>query len=70
MSKRRFNCVLVVMVLVLISGLYAGAFDLPSIYALRMGFLLVLVLSHSLRTHKLLLMQAATVGLLFVMLMT
>lgn len=51
-------------------GIRAQGLDLADIYNLLMRFILVATLSYSLRTHKLLLMQAVTVGLLFCMLCT
>ena len=60
---------LAVMPVVLYSGLCSGALGLPTLYELFIGFLLVITLFYSIRKHKLLLMQAATVGLLFVMLL-
>ena len=51
-------------------GRRSGGLDLAGIYDLLMRVLLVGTLLYSLRKHKLLLMQAATVGLLFCMLCT
>ena len=49
-------------------GVRSGAFDLAGIFDLLIRCLLVVTLLASIRRHKLLLMQAATVGLLFCML--
>ena len=39
--------------------------ELPDVYNQTLRFLLIATLLHSIRRHNLLLMQAATVGLLF-----
>lgn len=57
-----------VMPLVLFFGIRANLLDLSEIYDLLIRFLLIATLHYSIRTHKLLLMQASTVGLLFCML--
>jgi hypothetical protein len=49
-------------------GVRSGGIDLVGLYDLLMRLVLVCTLLYSLKTHKLLLMQAATVGLLFCML--
>lgn len=49
-------------------GIRSGGLDAPGVYDLLMRFALIATLLYSLRTHKLFLMQAATVGLLFCML--
>ena len=49
-------------------GNRSGAIDLPGKYDLLIRLLLICTLFYSLKKHKLLLMQAATVGLLFCML--
>lgn len=59
---------LVVMALVLYFGIRAGALNMAGIYDLFIRFVLVTTLLYSIRTHKLLLMQATTAGLLFCML--
>ena len=46
-------------------GIRSGGLDAPGVYDLLMRFALIATLLYSLRTHKLFLMQAATVGLLF-----
>lgn len=59
---------LAMMPIVLYFGALAGTLDLAETYDLIIRFLLVATLLHSIRKHRLLLMQAATVGLLFCML--
>ena len=59
---------MVVMPLISFFGMRAGQLDLTSTYDLLIRFILVATLLHAIRAHKLLLMQAATVGLLFCML--
>ena len=49
-------------------GIRSGGIDLAGSYDLLMRFLLIVTLFYSLKKHKLFLMQAATVGLLFCML--
>ena len=49
-------------------GARSGGIDVVGLYDLLMRLVLVCTLLYSLKTHKLLLMQAATVGLLFCML--
>ena len=49
-------------------GTHSGGLNLAGRYDLLLRFLLVATLFYSLKTHKLFLMQAATVGLLFCML--
>ena len=49
-------------------GVRSGGIDVVGLYDLLMRLVLVCTLLYSLKTHKLLLMQAATVGLLFCML--
>lgn len=49
-------------------GTSSGSLDPAGLFDLLMRLLLILTLFHALRTHKLFLMQAATVGLLFCML--
>jgi len=56
------------MPLVLFFGIRANLLDLSEVYDLLIRFLLIATLLYSIRTHKLLLMQASTVGLLFCML--
>ncbi len=51
-------------------GNRSGGIDLPGKYDLLMRLSLIITLFYSLRKHKLFLMQAATVGLLFCMLCT
>ena len=51
-------------------GTRSGSLDLAGLYDLLMRLLLVSTLFYSMRSHKLFLMQAATVGLLFCMLCT
>ena len=53
---------------IFVIGKKSGAMDLPSEFNLLIRLVLVGTLFYSLRTHKLLLMQAATVGLLCAML--
>ena len=48
-------------------GVRSGGIDVVGLYDLLMRLVLVCTLLYSLKTHKLLLMQAATVGLLFCM---
>ena len=57
-----------VMPIILFLGLNSIFMDLASIYNLIIRSLLVATLLYSIRKHRLLLMQAATVGLLFCML--
>lgn len=59
---------LAVMPIILFLGLNSIFMDLASIYNLIIRSLLVATLLYSIRKHRLLLMQAATVGLLFCML--
>ena len=59
---------LVLIPVILFLGFSTGMMDLASIYDLLIRFLLIATLLYSIRKHKLLLMQAATVGLLFCML--
>ena len=49
-------------------GTRSGGLELPGVYDLTLRLLLIVTLYYSLRKHKLFLMQAATVGLLFCML--
>ena len=49
-------------------GTSSGSLDPAGLFDLLMRLLLILTLFYALRTHKLFLMQAATVGLLFCML--
>ena len=49
-------------------GVRSGGIDAAGLFDLLMRLVLVFTLLYSLKTHKLLLMQAATVGLLFCML--
>jgi hypothetical protein len=49
-------------------GTRSGGLELPGVYDLMLRLLLIVTLYYSLRKHKLFLMQAATVGLLFCML--
>lgn len=56
---------LVVMPIVLYLGIRTESINLAGVYNLLLRFLLVATLLYSIRQHKLLLMQAATVGLLF-----
>lgn len=58
---------ILVMPLIWLFGIRSGEFKLVDAYDLMMRFLLVGTLLYSLKKHKLLLMQAATVGLLFCM---
>lgn len=51
-------------------GTSSGSLDPAGLYDLLMRLLLVGTLFYALKTHKLFLMQAATVGLLFCMLCT
>ncbi len=51
-------------------GKASGAMDLVGLYDLMMRLTLIVTLYYSLKAHKLFLMQAATVGLLFCMLCT
>lgn len=59
---------LAMMPIILYLGIRSGAMDLAVAYDLVLRFLLVATLMYSIRVHGLLLMQAATVGLLFCML--
>ena len=49
-------------------GTRSNGLELPGVYDLMLRLLLIVTLYYSLRKHKLFLMQAATVGLLFCML--
>lgn len=60
--------VLALLPVMLILGFSSGMMDLASIYNGMLRFLLVATLLYSIRKHKLLLMQAATVGVLVCML--
>ena len=72
LSERTATCaaVLAIATMPLISyfGLCSGTFDLADVYDLAIRCALVVTLLSSIRSHKLLLMQAATVGLLLCML--
>ncbi|MEE0028534.1 MAG: hypothetical protein U0J70_13165 [Atopobiaceae bacterium] len=59
-----------VMPIVLSLGIRTDSMNLANVYNLLLRLLLVATLTYSIRLHKLLLMQAATVGLLFCMVCT
>ena len=59
---------LLVLPVIYFFGARSGALALSGMYDLLMRFVLIVTLFYSLKTHKLFLMQAATVGLLFCML--
>ncbi len=61
---------LLVLPVIFFFGTRSGEMDLPGTYDLLMRLALIATLFWSLKKHKLLLMQAATVGLLFCMLCT
>lgn len=72
LSERTVACAAVLaiamMPLIWYFGASSGTFDMADVFDLTTRTLLVVTLLHPIRHHKLLLMQAATVGLLFCML--